>query len=202
MLDHRTLKTPDGHPVVVPPSKPLLAQLVAAEWEGQANVLKTFSLPLTSIVVRSIDSLKDETTRKGVMDNLIKYLQGDSVCYHQDYPDSFVKMQDDAWRPLIAWVEQEMGMKVSTTTGFSSVKQSEELVAKMRAVMEDFNPLTLAAFEKAVLSTKSFIIGLAVVRRRISVEEAAKAASLEVLHQIDRWGEVEDRRTSNASWDL
>lgn len=48
------------------------------------------------------------------------------------------------------------------------------------------------AFERATLTAKSFLIGLAVVKRHLSVEKAWTAASLEVLDQIDRWGEVED----------
>lgn len=62
----------------------------------------------------------------------------------------------------------------------------------MRAILEEFDAVELAAFEKAVLSSKSFIVALALVKRRITVDDAAKAARLEVLHQIDRWGEVED----------
>lgn len=35
-------------------------------------------------MIRSIDSMQDESIRKGVMDNLIRYLHGDSVwqVYH------------------------------------------------------------------------------------------------------------------------
>jgi chaperone required for assembly of F1-ATPase len=46
--------------------------------------------------------------------------------------------------------------------------------------------------ERATLSTKSFIIGLAVVKKHLTVEEAAQAASAEVNSQIEVWGEVED----------
>ncbi|KAJ3049252.1 ATP synthase complex assembly protein atp12 [Rhizophlyctis rosea] len=74
----------------------------------------------------------------------------------------------------------------------TSVKQSEEVVAQLRQLIESFDNLTLAAFEKAVLTAKSFVIGLALTQRRITVEEGAIAGRLEVLHQIDRWGEVED----------
>ncbi|RKO91928.1 hypothetical protein BDK51DRAFT_24388, partial [Blyttiomyces helicus] len=107
-------------------------------------------------------------------------------------PDSFVAMQQKHWNPLVSWVHEEFGVELKTTDSILTVKQSDELIAKMRAVVEAMDDLQLAAFEKAVLSAKSFVIGLAVVRRRISVEEAAIAARLEVLHQIERWGEVED----------
>jgi hypothetical protein len=40
--------------------------------------------------------------------------------------------------------------------------------------------------------TKSFLIALALVKRHLTVEDAAAAAQVEVSSQIQRWGEVED----------
>ena len=41
-------------------------------------------------------------------------------------------------------------------------------------------------------TTKSALIALALVRQRLTVEQAAQAAHVEVNSQIERWGEVED----------
>jgi ATP synthase F1 complex assembly factor 2 len=46
--------------------------------------------------------------------------------------------------------------------------------------------------ERATYATKSFIVALALVKRRINAEQAALAAQAEVDSQIERWGEVED----------
>ncbi|KAJ2984549.1 ATP synthase complex assembly protein atp12, partial [Globomyces sp. JEL0801] len=62
----------------------------------------------------------------------------------------------------------------------------------LRKTLESYDNIKLAAFEKAVLRAKSFMIGLALIERRISVEYASMAARLEVQQQINRWGEVED----------
>lgn len=48
--------------------------------------------------------------------------------------------------------------------------------------------------ERATYATKSFIIALALVLRRLTPERAALAASVEVNSQIERWGEVEDSK--------
>lgn len=42
------------------------------------------------------------------------------------------------------------------------------------------------------MHTKSFLIGLAVTDRHLSIDEASQAAHVEVRSQIARWGEVED----------
>jgi len=46
--------------------------------------------------------------------------------------------------------------------------------------------------ERAVYYSKSFIIALAMAKHRLSAEQAAQAALVEVQSQIRRWGEVED----------
>lgn len=48
------------------------------------------------------------------------------------------------------------------------------------------------AMERATYITKSFLIALALVKRHLTVEQAALAAQVEVASQIERWGEVED----------
>ena len=45
-------------------------------------------------------------------------------------------------------------------------------------------------------SSKSFLISLALVLKKITVEEAALASTVEVSSQIQRWGEVEDCESS------
>lgn len=46
--------------------------------------------------------------------------------------------------------------------------------------------------ERATYTSKSFLIALALVKRRISAEQAAQASHVEVNSQIEKWGEVED----------
>lgn len=48
-------------------------------------------------------------------------------------------------------------------------------------------------------TTKSFLIALALLEGRLTVEEAALASQVEVDSQIDLWGEVEDSRSSYSS---
>lgn len=48
LLDRRTLKTPDGKPLILPASKQLLATLIAHEWETQETLLKPHALPMVN----------------------------------------------------------------------------------------------------------------------------------------------------------
>ena len=55
-----------------------------------------------------------------------------------------------------------------------------------------FFPVSGLAMERATYTTKSFIIALALVKRRLTADQAAETAHVEVNSQIERWGEVED----------
>lgn len=41
-------------------------------------------------------------------------------------------------------------------------------------------------------ATKSFMIGLALLQGKLTADQAAHAAQVEVRSQIEQWGEVED----------
>lgn len=192
LLDSRPLKTPLGTPVAIPHSHHVLALLTAAEWEGQDKVLKSYTLPMTSIVVRALDSFADPLIRSGVVSNVMNYVDTDSICYFQDYPSSFVKLQDDHWKPIHQWLERTYSIKIATTESIVRIKQSQQAHDTFRALADGFDNIKLAAFEKAVLRSKSFMIALALVEGAISVSQAEAAARLEVMQQINRWGEVED----------
>ncbi|TPX45718.1 hypothetical protein SeLEV6574_g03708 [Synchytrium endobioticum] len=191
-LDGRILKTPGSNTLAVPRHRRALALLVAAEWLTQDPILKPHALPLTSIVTRAIDALADDAVRAAVVEQLIKYVHTDTILYLQEQPPGLVRLQTEHWTPLLQWLKHEYGVDMVTTNGIAALKQSPAVVSALKAVVLGFDRIELAAFEKAVMATKSFVIGLALLKRHISVEDAANAARLEVLHQISVWGEVED----------
>lgn len=143
--------------------------------------------------MRSVDSLNNAVVRAGVVDSLLAYVDTDSICYYQDYPESLVKLQTKYWTPIIEWIQRNYNLEIKTTQGILRIKQSDDVLLKFRQIIEGYDNFKLAAFEKAVLRTKSFMIGLAVVEREFSVEFTSCAARSEVMSQIGRFGEVEGK---------
>lgn len=78
-LDGRSLKTPSGTLLAIPADRPLLASLIAREWAEQEKVLKMHSLPMTSLAARAIDGLTKKDIREQVCDELIKYLETETI---------------------------------------------------------------------------------------------------------------------------
>ncbi|KAI0781315.1 ATP12-domain-containing protein [Trametes elegans] len=191
-LDRRPLRTPGGKALIIPPEKRLVAALVASEWENQETVLKPHALPMTSLVSRAIDAFEDESTRGEVRAQLLKYLETDTIFYHADEPEVLVKLQNTHWKPILDWARETFGVELRVSDSLSVPAQPPETLKKLEEVLNNLSPWEMAAMERATYTSKSFLIGLALILRRLDVDQAAQAAHVEVNSQIERWGEVED----------
>lgn len=131
------------------------------------------------------------------------------VCsFHQDYPDTLVELQKKHWDPILDWARETFEIQIHTFDSIFSTPQPPETLAKLDLIISKLDPWQMAgmfaplsplaptdhhkALERATYSSKSFLIGLALVLGKITVEEAALASTVEVSSQIQRWGEVED----------
>ncbi|WVQ95304.1 hypothetical protein IAU59_002399 [Kwoniella sp. CBS 9459] len=191
-LDHRALKTPGGARLLIPKERRLLALLIANEWDNQDEVLKQHALPVTSLASRAIDGMGEGLIRAGVTDQMMKYLDTDTILFPNDAPKPLVRMQHQHWDPLFAWISETYGVTLNLAEGFNPARQSPEVIAKLRSVVEGMDNYELAAFERATYASKSFVIALALCKGRLTAHEAAEASHVEVRSQIELWGEVED----------
>ncbi|KAG8748737.1 ATP synthase complex assembly protein atp12 [Ceratobasidium sp. 414] len=191
-LDGRPLRTPGGAKLEIPTSRRVLAALIATEWENQEKLIKPHALPITSIASRAIDNLKDEGARIDLAASLLKYLDTDAICFYESHPPALVKLQEEHWTPLLNWAREAYQTEINTFDSILGNSQPTETKAIFAAAIDNFDQWEMAAFERAVFTTKSFIIALALVKGHITLEQAARAAHVEVSSQIERWGEVED----------
>ncbi|WFD32495.1 ATP synthase mitochondrial F1 complex assembly factor 2 [Malassezia sp. CBS 17886] len=192
-LDKRSLRTPDGAMLKVPADRPLLACLISEEWDEQTEVVKPNSLLLTSLLARAIDSLANERERSSVEANVMGYFNTDAICFHEDQPPVLVQLQKDRWEPLLKWAEEQFRIEISVARGGALKNaQSDDAKARIARVLADMDAVDLASMERAVMMSKSIVIGLALVFQHIDAEQAALAAEVETASQASVWGAVDD----------
>jgi len=195
-LDGRPLKTPEGKRLSIPNERKVLAMLIANEWENQTEVLKVSGLPMTSLASRALDGMSKEEIREGVINELLRYLDTDTTCFPSDGPSPLVRLQDQHWKPLHDWFENDLGITIRSfehlvLTG-DKFKQDPQTRERLIPEVKKFDAFQLAALERATYACKSFLIGFALVAGRLSADAAARASHVEVTSQIELWGEVED----------
>ena len=80
-MDEKPLKTPNGNQVIIPRNKQILAAFTAAEWQGQEKKVRTHSFPVSSLVVRALDSFQDPVMKQKIIQDLLKYIHTDAIWY-------------------------------------------------------------------------------------------------------------------------
>ncbi|QLQ77944.1 hypothetical protein HG537_0A01910 [Torulaspora globosa] len=228
-LDSKTILTPLGHPLAVDRDRSLLAMLLQKEWTNLTSLgVKTYSLPLTSLVSRCIDleivnrpggdlesKAKIGGDRERISQDLLRYLDTDTLlvfCSKSEYEGALRKAQDQVYLPIINSVERFLSSYSGSAVKFrvldadtDGLRGNQQLEATRDAAKKYLDTLSLwdlAVFEKTVLTTKSFICGVLLLQNKSltdcqeglksSMESIAQAATLEIIYQTERWGEVED----------
>ncbi|KAI5953306.1 ATP12 [Candida jiufengensis] len=117
-LDGKTLRTPLGLPLILPPTKKQLAYLISHEWTNlQSTSVKSSALPLTELAARAIDLESahkiDENENEKVKEiiaiddlkmGLLKYLDTDTCLIFAGIKDCdglLRQRQDQLYLPLI-----------------------------------------------------------------------------------------------------
>ncbi|ORY09818.1 hypothetical protein BCR34DRAFT_486651 [Clohesyomyces aquaticus] len=228
-LDNRPVRTPSKEILTVPHSKHQLATAIALEWDllhSAQQALKTHYIPMTSLAARALDIEKAEaggTTklRDDIIRMLMRYLSTDTLlCWApeknlHDAPQdtaSLRQLQIKVAQPIIThlttfvWPGVEIRPILEEDT-IMPIPQPDMTQDVVRGWLSALPAYELAGLERAVLGSKSLLVGVRLVHewgeafsqlRRAAdagcfgIEEAAEASSLEVRWQTGQWGEVED----------
>lgn len=200
LLDGRPVRTP-GRSLLHLPSG-ALADAIAAEWGSQGETIEPAAMPLTQLASTAIDRTgpqKDE-----IVSQIARYAQTDLVCYRADSPESLVSRQRETWEPLLGWLESTHGARLAVTVGIQPVQQSAEALAAVERAVAGFGRFPLAGLSSATSAMGSVVLGLALAGGRISAEQAADAAFIDEIHQLEQWGSdaEEEARLARLRSDL
>lgn len=184
-LDGRPVRTPEGAPLVLPSRD--LARAIADEWAAQQDRVRPDAMPLSRLAVAAIDAV--EKDREAAVERMLAYAETDLLCYRADGPADLVARQESAWRPLLDWVNNACGASFAVTSGVMPVVQSPGARLALRAALEPFDAMEIAALTSATQAMGSIILALALASGCIDADEAFAAAMLDELFQAERWGE-------------
>jgi chaperone required for assembly of F1-ATPase len=185
-LDGRPVKTP-ARRTLAAPSQPL-AQAVADEWHAQVEHIDPAVMPLTRLANSIIDGVADAPAP--VAAETAKYLGSDLLFYRAATPDKLVARQAAAWDPLITWAHEALGARFVLGEGLAYVAQPDAALAAARAAIPH-DPWQLGAVNSITSLTGSALIALAVLRGRLSVDDAWAAAHVDEDWNMETWGRDE-----------
>jgi ATP synthase F1 complex assembly factor 2 len=190
------------------------------------QALKEHYIPITSLAARALDIQKEDAAgntalREGIVSMLMRYLATDTLlCWAQEKVMhetprqglTLRQQQEQVATPIIAYLTTQVwpGVEIKPILDPDSiipVQQPEMTKNIVRGWLTGVPAIELAGLERAVLATKSLLIGARLVHEwaegfaqsraaadagKFGIAEAEEASTLEVRWQTKQWGEVED----------
>ena len=184
-LDGRAVKTPAGTPLVAPTRA--LADAVADEWNAQGDDIDPKSMSLTPLVGTAIDRVPE--VRDGLIEGLLRYAGTDLLCHRAGHPADLAARQTQMWQPLLDWAADELGARLTPTEGIIAVEQDPAAIEALRAVLDGFDNWTLTALGELVGISGSLVVGLALAKGRLDMDQAFAVCMVDEDHQREQWGE-------------
>ncbi|MCH8348360.1 MAG: ATPase [Proteobacteria bacterium] len=198
-LDGKPVKTPARAALALP--NEALARAVAGEWRAQKKTVKPEAMPLTRLANTAIDRT---ALHKGmVIGEIMNFARHDLLCYRAGGPEELIRIESEAWDPYLAWARESLGLAFKVTTGVETIKQDQQTLAKLEALLSLLDPYRLTALHTATTLSGSAILALALWQGRGTPAEIWKAAQADEDYQTGKWGaDREHQKTLGARRDL
>jgi chaperone required for assembly of F1-ATPase len=183
LLDGRPAKTPAQQQLVAPTRA--LAEAIAAEWANQHDVVDPAHMPLTRLSNSIIDGVAKAPAP--VAAQVAAYLDSDMLCYRAHAPEGLVARQAAHWDPIITWARDVLGAEFIVSRGVMFVAQPDEALRHARAAIP-VDAWRLGAVYTITTLTGSALLALAILRRRLDVDQAWRAAHVDEDWNMELWG--------------
>lgn len=183
LLDGKELKTQARNPLVLPAA---LADAVAAEWQAQQEVINPDRMPLTRLANLTIDRTPHD--REAMIANTVAYAETDLLCYRDP---ALADRQVALFDPVLAWAAGQ-GVVLATTDSINPMPQPEASLVLADALLREATDAELTAIALMVPLLGSFVLGVALWKQAITLEQALEAARIDETVQAERWGADEE----------
>lgn len=188
VLDDRPVRTPGKHALILPSRA--LAQEIAGEWDAQGDVIDPNAMPLTRAANSAIEKVAPQF--RGVADMLAEYGETDLLCYRAEAPEALIEKQAEGWDPLIEWTASELGAPLAVTRGVIPIAQPEESITRLQREVHALDNFALTALHDLVTLPGSLVLGLAVIRKRLTASDAFRLSRIDEAYQASVWGQDDE----------
>lgn len=180
----KPMQTPGKHPL----STPVKALTEAICWEWQSNDrFDSTRMPLTSLVYTALDRIAGQ--EEAIIEALLVYVETDTLSYRDSGENALLaRKQKEHWDPVLAWLEQHLGVAMATNSGIMPMDQPKQLVAAFKKELEKLDIMQLSATSVLSACCSSVILALAVVCGHMDGQKAFELSQLEEEVQAQVWG--------------
>lgn len=188
LLDGCSIKTPSRATLIVPTKT--LAEMIAAEWQAQGDIIDPLSMPFTRTSNAALDKVSHQMSE--VRDHIAEYGETDLLCYRVSSPRELAKRQTAAWDPLLIWAKNTFDAPLNVTQGVMFIEQPEKSLANLKSQIKNFNPFELSGIYNLVTLSGSLVAALAVKQGHKTASEIWDLCRVDNIWQEEQWGVDEE----------
>ena len=184
LLDGRAPRSPTGRPLILPTLG--LAQIVAEEWDAQAEEINPAAMPATRLAWTALEVVPD--ARAETAAEVAHFAGSDGVCYFADGPAELVELEERRWGPVIEWAEQALGIELRRVQGVVHQPQPAATLVRIEALAAGESDFVLAGLAFGTALFGSAILAFALRLRELTADAAFELSRLDESFQEERWG--------------
>jgi chaperone required for assembly of F1-ATPase len=193
-LDGRPVRTPARRVFALPNAA--IAEIAAAEWRDQADVVDPAKMPLTRLANAVIDAVADKPGE--VAAEIARYLGSDLLVYRAEGPARLVARQSTQWDPVLAWARDAHGARFVLVEGVVFTSQPPRAVEAMRALLPR-GRWRLGALHVVTTLTGSALLALALAEGVVTADAAWAAGHLDEDWNMELWGQDHEALARRAA---
>ena len=137
------------------------------------------------------------TRRDDLIAEARRYASTDLLCYRAENPSDLTARQEAQWGPLLDWAAG-LGIKLKSVRGIMAVTQDEAALDAMADQARALGDVDLTLLVHFISVFGSAVLGLAVMKGRLTAAQALDLSRLDELYQIEQWGEDEEAAERTA----
>ncbi len=125
--------------------------------------------------------------RQIIIEKLVKFSLTDMLLFWSANED-LAKHQQKLWLPVLNWAKQDLETKYKTTKTLDVPEQDSHTGEKLKLFLQSLSDKELTGFYFAALNMRSVLLAAALVKGKITAQQAYEASCLEELWQAEKWG--------------
>lgn len=193
-LDGRTVKTPARNTLTVPSAA--VADAIVQEWMAQGEHVDHQTMPMTRFANTALDNVRGREDE--IVTEIAAFAGNDLLCYRGETPESLVRVQCEAWDPVLEWAVDSLNARFTLAAGVIHVPQPESAMIATRKAIEAFDAFGLTGLHNMTTLSGSAILALATAHEFIEPQDAWVRAHVDEDWQISQWGPDEEAAERRA----
>ncbi len=194
LLDGRSPRSSKGAKLSAPTEA--LARMMANEWAAQGDFIELAGMNATRLGFTALEAIP--SARDQVAQQFADYAGSDLICYFAEAPTALVQRQTEAWEPVLARAESELGLPFVRAAGIRHQRQPDLTLSGVKALALAHDDFGLAGLAFGAPLFGSAILTLALCKGWMSGEDAYALSRVDEVFQEEKWGIDEEAAERTA----